>query len=929
MFALRARRWGAVVAGVVIVGGLLVGTVPAVASVHGAKASPWTATTAPLPADAEADPLSVVISETCPAAGSCVAVGAYLDASGAQQGLIETLSGGVWTSALAPLPANAATNPEAAITAVSCSAVGSCVAVGGYVAKKAKKAQGSGLVEVLSGGTWTPEQELLAGFTDVEFAALTCPAVGSCVAVGGGTSSTSSGGVIGTLSDGSWTLTAAPLPPTAPTGAEGFLSSVTCPAVGACVAAGYEIALGATSVTEEGFTETLSAGQWTATAASVASKKSSPTLSLLQSVACPTAGSCLAGGIMADKSHKAGEGLLETLANGNWSSVNVPLPPDANPGLSGQFSDVSCPAVGVCVAASDYVDTSGNQQALIETLNGGTWTAIEAPLPADAGADPLAALGGVTCPSPGSCVAVGSYTNATGAELGLVDTLSDGTWTATEAPLPASTPGIVLDTSESTSASAFATATDVATRLATTGGLRLVRTPTRTTARKILETRAFNSGLAATGTAAGSPNASKRKAFFTVAPVLSTVSCVTTDACVAAGITFAADSEVGVTETLSAATWTVSDAVPAGAVENTLASLNAVSCGGPAPCTAVGIYGDTSGETQGLVDSQTGETWSPSEMPVPVDTGPDPLVEFDGISCPAAGSCVVVGTYLNTDGNLQAVVETLAGGTWTASGVPSPAGTTNPNAELNAVACPSEGSCVAVGATFSATGRQGQALVETLSDGTWTGSVPPSPGKASLKSDAGLNAVSCPTVGSCQAVGSYASKKVSLGLVETLANGTWTATEVPAPASAAGDSLSGVSCAEVGTCEAVGTYGDGEVLDGFIATLSDGTWTESEAPSPSKSSEESTLSSVSCPSSGGCVAVGSFIGASGSTGEPFIGSYFLTLHGKKWTVTQAPAPAGSIFLSLTSVSCASVGSCVSVGSEATTTGSSAGVIETL
>jgi hypothetical protein len=270
-----------------------------------------------------------------------------------------------------------------------------------------------------------------------------------------------------------------------------------------------------------------------------------------------------------------------------------------------------------------------------------------------------------------------------------------------------------------------------------------------------------------------------------------------------------------------------------------------------------------------------------------------------------------VGTYLDTDLNLQAVIETLAGGTWTVSDAPSLAGGSNPNTELSAVTCPSEGSCVAVGATYDDTGLQAQALVETLSDGTWTASVAPTPGKASPKTEAALNAVSCPTVGSCQAVGAYGTKKVSFGLAETLANGTWTATEVPAPANASGDvSLSDVSCAVEGSCEAVGNYGAAESPAGFIATLSNGTWTALEAPSPSKSSEEATLSSVSCPSSGGCVALGSFFAVSGSTGEPLIGNYFLTQHGKKWTVTQAPAPAGSIFFSLTSVSCASVGSCV-------------------
>jgi hypothetical protein len=288
-----------------------------------------------------------------------------------------------------------------------------------------------------------------------------------------------------------------------------------------------------------------------------------------------------------------------------------------------------------------------------------------------------------------------------------------------------------------------------------------------------------------------------------------------------------------------------------------------------------------------------------------------------------------VGSYLDADFNLQAVVETLADGTWTASTVPSPTGTTNPNAELNAVDCPSDGSCVAVGATYGPTGGQGQALVETLADGSWTASVPPAPVPASPKAEADLNAVSCPAVGSCEAVGSYASRKISLGLVDTLANGSWTASEVPAPGSATeDDALGDVSCAAVGTCEAVGTYGNEEVLEAFIATLSNGSWTESEAPAPKKS-EEASLSSVSCPSSGGCVAVGSFIGTPGSTGEVPIGNYFLTQQGKKWKVTRVPTPADSFFFTLTSVSCAAVGSCVSVGSATTTTGSESGVIETL
>jgi hypothetical protein len=868
-----------------------------------------------------------MISETCPAVGSCVAVGAYLDASGDQQGLIETLSAGVWTSVAAPLPANAAKNPETAVTAVTCTEVGSCVAVGGYVAKKA---QYSGLIEVLSGGTWSPRQELPAGFSDVEFASVVCPVAGSCVAVGEGSSSTGgSGGVIATLSDGSWTMTAAALPPNVPTGAIGLLGSVTCPAVGSCVAVGYYSYAGLKAPTVEGFVDTLSDGQWTAAAVPVGTKKSARSVSFLYSVACPTATSCVAGGITADKAHQGGEGLLESLSSGTWSPVDVPLPAEAMPGQIGQFNDVACPAAGMCVAASDYTDSSGNQQGLIEMSTGGTWTATEAPLPDNAATDPLAALGGVSCPSAGSCVAVGSYTDTTGAEDGLVETLSDGIWTATEAPLPPTSVGSVVI------ASPLASATTTAARLARSDTFRLVRPLTRTTARKVTGTGTFSWAREFTGTRAvtlaGSVSQTKIKAktfFEVVPPALSTLSCATTDSCVAAGSIDTASGEEGVTVTLSGGTWTDSETAPADATENTEAQLQSVTCAAPASCLAVGSYDDTSGGSQGLVETLTGGTWSPLEVPAPADAAADPGIALESITCPAAGSCVAVGSYVDTDGNFEALVETLAGGTWTASSVPLPA-TTFPDANLSSVACPAVGSCVAVGAAYDAFSLAGSGLVETLSAGTWTPSVPPVPGKTNARSESSLNGVSCPAVGSCQAVGAYASGKKALGLVETLAGGTWTPTSVPPPGSSTTgfSDLGSVSCAAVGTCVGVGSYLDAEGSFGLIDTLSDGTWTVTEAPSPSKAGASVSLSSVSCPSSG-CVAVGSYLSDSEGGSEPVEGNFFDTLHGKKWTPTPAPSPAGVFLFSLNSLSCPTISSCASVGDDITLTNGRDGVIET-
>jgi hypothetical protein len=121
---------------------------------------------------------------------------------------------------------------------------------------------------------------------------------------------------------------------------------------------------------------------------------------------------------------------------------------------------------------------------------------------------------------------------------------------------------------------------------------------------------------------------------------------------------------------------------------------------------------------------------------------------------------------------------------------------------------------------------------------------------------------------------------------------------------------------------------DGE--HGIIDTLNDGTWTPTEARPPSKADSSDTLSDVSCPSSGGCVAVGSYQGNSEGNVESIMANFFETLQGKKWTPSLAATPPGGFaFFSLVSVSCAVVGSCASVGYDESTRDGVGGVIETL
>ena len=90
----------------------------------------------------------------------------------------------------------------------------------------------------------------------------------------------------------------------------------------------------------------------------------------------------------------------------------------------------------------EYLDTQGYGEPVIDTLSGGTWSSAEGPLPADAATDagptnfPNADRYSVSCASTSSCVAVGSYKNTSGVDSGFVAILSGSAWTAQAAPLP-------------------------------------------------------------------------------------------------------------------------------------------------------------------------------------------------------------------------------------------------------------------------------------------------------------------------------------------------------------------------------------------------------------------------------------------------------------------------------------------------------------
>ncbi len=183
-----------------------------------------------------------------------------------------------------------------------------------------------------------------------------------------------------------------------------------------------------------------SISDWTALEAQLPANAAADPLVALDTVACPSDGSCVATGNYTDTSGDQ-QGLIETLASGTWTAAEAQLPANAGSDPLVSLGGLTCITGGSCVATGNYSDMSGDQQGLIETLAAGTWTAVEAPVPPNAGANPRLTTSAPACPAVGNCVVTGEYTDTSGNVRSAIDTLSAGTWSAVEAPLPAGAAG--------------------------------------------------------------------------------------------------------------------------------------------------------------------------------------------------------------------------------------------------------------------------------------------------------------------------------------------------------------------------------------------------------------------------------------------------------------------------------------------------------
>jgi hypothetical protein len=318
--------------------------------------------------------------------------------------------------------------------------------------------------------------------------------------------------------------------------------------------------------------------------------------------------------------------------------------------------------------------------------------------------------------------------------------------------------------------------------------------------------------------------------------------------------------------------------LPTGAATTPDADLYALACPSQGNCVAGGIFRGSTGYDP-MVASQSTGTWAgATEVALPSNAigAGEQNSSIGGVACTSPGNCVAVGDYeVVTSYDYDPMVATETNGSWATAVALTPPSTPEPsdnqNAHLNGVTCTSPGNCVAVG-NYEDSSDDGQAMIVTETGGTWNPATEVSvPSDAATTPNGALKAVTCTSSGNCVAVGTYTnSSSEQEAMVVTETNGTWAQASVVAPpTNAAGDAyalLTGVSCPSQGNCVAVGNYlsqatpsNKDEVMEATETSSSWGPASEITAPTDDNTGAYLiSLSSVSCPSQGNCVATGSY-----------------------------------------------------------------------
>jgi hypothetical protein len=350
------------------------------------------------------------------------------------------------------------------------------------------------------------------------------------------------------------------------------------------------------------------------------------------------------------------------------------------------------------------------------------------------------------------------------------------------------------------------------------------------------------------------------------------------------------------------------------------AEVSSVSCASPGYCVAGGYYGNhsrspydvTSG--RGFVAVEQNGRWG-TAIQVPglgaLNTGGN--AEVSAVSCVPGGYCAAVGFYLDGGRHHQGFVVYESKGSWGQAVQVPGLGTLNKgDADVSSVSCASPGNCAAGGYYSTDTSGHQQAFVVEEKNGSW-GTALEVAGNLNIGPDpsARIDTVSCASAGNCTAGGQYDNGSGVQAFVISEVNGVWTsAHEVAGSLNDGGAaSVTTVACGSAGNCSAGGAYDYGGYSAPFLVTEQNGVWGQA-TDVPGLVIRDAYVSSVSCASAGNCAAGGDYDGAGNGV---FVARQKNGVWGHSTTLPGVDSRNKGSSVGISSVSCPPTGSCVAVG----------------
>ena len=358
-----------------------------------------------------------------------------------------------------------------------------------------------------------------------------------------------------------------------------------------------------------------------------------------------------------------------------------------------------------------------------------------------------------------------------------------------------------------------------------------------------------------------------------------------------------------------------------------------ISCASAGNCAVVGSYLDGSGNTDAFALNEVNGTWrSATQVILPSDAatqGQNALLR--SVACSAPGTCSAVGTYLDAT---SPVARTLAmtlnevNGTWgAAQSVALPAGTNaTPLVSLSNLACASAGNCAATG-SYVDDENVTRGLLVTEAAGHWGAArTMIAPANASAYTLAQVSSLACPSAGTCSAIGTYETADgKAAGFTLDERHGAWQrAVMMRLPVAATVNphvffyGFAGVACASAGNCATGGQYRDASgTYQAFVLNEVKGVWrdaTRVALPAGASAGHNGGVVALACPAAGACRAGAAYLDASGNyqalllseTGNVWRGAQTVALPGGATSV----GVAGGVY----ALVCPAQSHCVAAGS---------------